>query len=194
MITGKFTGLCFLCVTIQLKLQSHRLDIKESTNMYKLLGLNLLFLLSVNRVAEFHTELELLPANIIQSNQFIRPILALEQYIMEGRYNKIFQAKSSAPSEIYNYFMDILTDTVRDEIGACLEKSYEKISIQEAGKRLNLKSADEVRKFGVKRNWNIGSDGIYHFVTATIKPKEPLPSVELAEQAIFYARELEMIV
>lgn len=162
--------------------------------MYKLLGLNLLFLLSVNRVAEFHTELELLPANIIQSNQFIRPILALEQYIMEGRYNKIFQAKNSAPSEIYNYFMDILTDTVRDEIGACLEKSYEKISIQEVGKRLNLKSAEEVKKFGGKRNWNVGSDGVYHFVTATVKPKEPLPSVELAEQAIFYARELEMIV
>lgn len=61
--------------------------------MYKLLGLNLLFLLSVNRVSDFHTELELLPAEVIQTNKFIRPILGLEQYIMEGRYNKIFQAK-----------------------------------------------------------------------------------------------------
>lgn len=65
----------------------------ESVNMFKLLGLNLLFLLSVNRLSEFHTELELFSADIIQSNEFIRPILALEQYIMEGRYNKIFQAK-----------------------------------------------------------------------------------------------------
>lgn len=61
--------------------------------MYKLLGLNLLYLLSLNRVSEFHTELELLQAEIIHSNQFIWPILALEQYIMEGCYNKIFQAK-----------------------------------------------------------------------------------------------------
>lgn len=61
--------------------------------MYKLLGLNLLYLLSVNRVSEFHTELELLQAEIIHSNKYICPILALEQYIMEGRYNKIFQAK-----------------------------------------------------------------------------------------------------
>lgn len=65
----------------------------ESANMFKLLGLNLLFLLSANRLSEFHTELELFSADIIQSNKFIRPILALEQYIMEGRYNKIFQAK-----------------------------------------------------------------------------------------------------
>lgn len=61
--------------------------------MYKLLGINLLYLLSVNRVSEFHTELELLSADTIQNNKYIRPILALEQYIMEGRYNKIFQAK-----------------------------------------------------------------------------------------------------
>lgn len=63
--------------------------------MYKLLGLNLLYLLSVNRVSEFHTELELLSTEVIQRNQYIRPILALEQYIMEGRYNKIFQARVS---------------------------------------------------------------------------------------------------
>lgn len=70
-----------------------RQQIGESENMYKLLGLNLLYLLSVNRVSEFHTELELLQAEIIHSNKYICPILALEQYIMEGRYNKIFQAK-----------------------------------------------------------------------------------------------------
>ena len=64
--------------------------------MYKLLGLNLLYLLSVNRVSEFHTELELLSADVIQKNKYVQPVLALEQYIMEGRYNKIFVAKASS--------------------------------------------------------------------------------------------------
>lgn len=68
-------------------------DFGESKNKYKLLGLNLLFLLSQNRVAEFHTELELLPSEIIQTNKFIQHPLALEQYLMEGRYNKLFSAK-----------------------------------------------------------------------------------------------------
>uniref|UniRef100_A0A2M4AGD1 26S proteasome non-ATPase regulatory subunit 8 n=1 Tax=Anopheles triannulatus TaxID=58253 RepID=A0A2M4AGD1_9DIPT len=168
--------------------------IGESKNKYQLLGLNLLFLLSQNRVAEFHTELELLPADIIQTNPFIRHPLALEQYVMEGRYNKIFQAKGNVPAESYNFFIDILLQTVRNEIGACLETSYERISLQEAAKRLNLKTKDEVKQFGEKKGWKMSPDGFYHFVSELPKPKEPIPSQELAEQAITYARELEMIV
>lgn len=61
----------------------------ESAYKYQLLGLNLLFLLSQNRVAEFHTELELLPADQIQSNVYVRHPLSLEQYLMEGSYNKV---------------------------------------------------------------------------------------------------------
>ena len=91
--------------------------------------------------------------------------------------------------------MDLLLDTVRDEIGGCLEKSYEKISIQEAAKRLNLRTKEDVQTFGGKRDWRLQKDGNYVFNnTKAAKPKEPLPSVELAEQAMFYARELEMIV
>lgn len=169
-------------------------EIGESKNKYQLLGLNLLFLLSQNRVAEFHTELELLPADIIQENEYIRHPLALEQYLMEGRYNKIFAAKGNAPAESYNFFTDILLQTVRDEIGACLESSYERVSLQEAAKRLNLKTKEEVKQFGEKRGWKLNADGFYHFISELAKPKEPIPSRELAEQAIFYARELEMIV
>lgn len=166
----------------------------DSPNKYKLLGLNLLYLLSQNRVAEFHTELELLPADIIESDKFIKHPVALEQYLMEGRYNKLFKAKDNAPDECYMGFIDILLDTVRNEIGACLEQAYERISVQEASKRLSLKSKDEVETFGKKRKWNLGTDGYYHFSSETPKIKEPIPSVELAEMAIGYARELEMIV
>lgn len=61
----------------------------ESAYKYQLLGLNLLLLLSQNRVAEFHTELELLPSDQIQSNVYVRHPLSLEQYLMEGNYNKV---------------------------------------------------------------------------------------------------------
>lgn len=61
----------------------------ESAFKYQLLGLNLLFLLSQNRVAEFHTELELLPADHIQNDVYIRHPLSIEQYLMEGSYNKV---------------------------------------------------------------------------------------------------------
>lgn len=82
----------------------HRNEIGESANKYQLLGLNLIFLLSQNRVAEFHTELELLPQEIIQSNEYIRHPLILEQHLMEGNYNKIFAAKVSDDLCMCAYF------------------------------------------------------------------------------------------
>lgn len=89
---------------------------------YQLLGLNLLCLLAQNRVAEFHTELERLPANEIENNVYIRHPVSLEQNIMEGSYNKDLLAKGNVPAESYNFFIDILMDTVRNEIASCLEK------------------------------------------------------------------------
>lgn len=169
-------------------------QIPESPNKYELLGLNLLFLLSQNRVAEFHTELELLPCDVIKSNKFILHPLSLEQYLMEGRYNKLFVAKGNAPSECYNFFTEILLQTVRNEIGACIEKSYGGMSVTEAAKRLNLPSKEAVLRFGKERGWTFSKDGYYNFQSDAPKAKEPIPNVELAEIAITYARELEMIV
>lgn len=54
-------------------------QLPESAYMHQLLGLNLLFLLSQNRVAEFHTELERLPAKDIQTNVYIKHPVSLEQ-------------------------------------------------------------------------------------------------------------------
>ena len=64
-------------------------DLPESAKMYELLGLNLLRLLSQNRLVEFHTELELLPASVLRENPYIAKSVKLEQFIMEGSYNKV---------------------------------------------------------------------------------------------------------
>ncbi|KAF2882093.1 hypothetical protein ILUMI_24096 [Ignelater luminosus] len=166
----------------------------ESAFKYQLLGLNLLFLLSQNRVAEFHTELELLPADHIQNDVYIRHPLSIEQYLMEGSYNKIFLAKGNVPAQNYNFFMDILLDTIRGEIAVCLERAYEKISLKDAARMLYLPSQEAVLEFAAKRKWKQGRDRFFHFVPEVKKNDEPIPSRELAEQAIAYARELEMIV
>ncbi|XP_066876500.1 26S proteasome non-ATPase regulatory subunit 8 isoform X2 [Kogia breviceps] len=89
-------------------------QLPESAYMHQLLGLNLLFLLSQNRVAEFHTELERLPAKDIQTNVYIKHPVSLEQYLMEGSYNKVFLAKGNIPAESYTFFIDILLDTISE--------------------------------------------------------------------------------
>ena len=56
------------------------------------------------------------------SNVYIKHPVSLEQYIMEGSYNKVLSLKGNVPAESYNYFFDILLNTVREEIASCLEK------------------------------------------------------------------------
>lgn len=173
----------------------YKTSLPESTFKYQLLGLNLLCLLSQNRVAEFHTELELLPSDQIQSNIYIRHPLSLEQYLMEGSYNKIFLAKGNVPAASYNFFIDILLNTIRNEIGACLESAYDKISIKDASRMLNLNCEKETVAFAAKKNWNLAKDGYFYFgVPSEKKIEEPMPSSEYVTLAIDYARELEMIV
>lgn len=92
----------------------------ESSRMYELLGLNLLCLLSQNRLSDFHTELELLPPEILLSNPYIANPVQLEQFIMEGKYNKVIDTRYNVPADSYKFFIDILLVTIRDEIGKLL--------------------------------------------------------------------------
>merc|ERR1719231_237143 len=87
----------------------------ESTRRFPILGLNLLRLLAQNRIAEFHTELELIPPELQASNVYIKYPAQLEQHIMEGSYNKVLSAKRDnlfASDGIY--FLDLLVGTVRE--------------------------------------------------------------------------------
>ncbi|KAJ8936947.1 hypothetical protein NQ318_015565 [Aromia moschata] len=173
----------------------YKKQLPESSFKYQLLGLNLLFLLSQNRVAEFHTELELLPADHIQNDVYIRHPLSIEQYLMEGSYNKIFLAKGNVPAKSYNFFMDILLDTIRGEIAVCLEKAYEKISLRDVARMLYLPNEEAAKTFATKnKKWKLGKDNFFHFTPEVKKTHEPIPSFELAQQAVEYAKELEMIV
>lgn len=182
-----------------------------------MLGLNLLCLLSQNRVAEFHTvsirsgtlvifiiqilhftiyfqELELLPPKEIQSNIYINHPVSLEQFLMEGSYNKVFVSKDQVPSDYYKFFIYKLLNTIRTEIAACLEKSYEKISIPEATRLLFFKNPQELQQFA-KSQWQISNNWLV-FNTGKEVPQssQKIPSEQLALQTIEYARELEMIV
>ena len=52
-------------------------------------------------MAEFHTELERLPSKEVQENVYIKHPVSLEQYIMEGSYNKVFLLERIYQSTIY---------------------------------------------------------------------------------------------
>ncbi|CAN8000626.1 unnamed protein product, partial [Ixodes hexagonus] len=178
-----------------------RNDLPESAYKYQLLGLNLLCLLAQNRVAEFHTELELLPAKEIQSNVYISHPVSMEQFLMEGSYNKasytllcaVFLSKGNVPSPSYTFFTDILLDTVRDEIASCIEKAYERISGPDVTRMLFLDAPKQTAAYATKRGWTQASS-MYQFSTEVKHTDDVIPTEDLAAQTIGYARELEMIV
>ena len=87
-----------------------------SPQMYPLIGLNLLRLLSQNRIAEFHTALENIDPEQLLENDYIKHPVHLEQYLMEGSYNKVWNSREKVPAPEYLFFIDILMETIRSAI------------------------------------------------------------------------------
>jgi len=79
--------------------------IPQSPNKSKLIGLYLLLLLSKNDIAEFHTALETLVERT-EDDVFIQYPVMLERWLMEGSYDKVWNATKSTqvPSEEYSLF------------------------------------------------------------------------------------------
>lgn len=98
----------------------------DSSYKYHILGLNLLSLLAQNRLAEFHTEMELLSAEE-HKNVYIKHPISLEQFLMEGSFHKVFLSKGNIPAQNYNFFIDTLIDTIRLEIASCAVKAYSQV-------------------------------------------------------------------
>ncbi|MBA0737518.1 hypothetical protein Gogos_010977 [Gossypium gossypioides] len=166
-----------------------------SQQEYLILGLNLLRLLVQNRIAEFHTELELLSATALE-NPCIKHAVELEQSFMEGAYNRVLSARQNAPHETYVYFMDLLAKTVRDEIAGCSEKAYDYLSINDARQMLLFSSDQELLEYIKEEHpdWEVKNGSVYFQKAKDSAPCKEIPSLQLINQTLSYARELERIV
>lgn len=114
--------------------------------MYSIIGLGLLGLLAQNKIAEFHTELEKLSTEALQ-NVYIKHSISIEQCLMEGSFNKIWNARVNVPAEEYAFFMDILMNTIRNEIADCSEKAYSSLGVNDAASILYFKNSKEALEF-----------------------------------------------
>ncbi|KAG8661950.1 26S proteasome non-ATPase regulatory subunit 8 homolog A isoform X2 [Manihot esculenta] len=166
-----------------------------SSQEYMILGLNLLRLLVQNRIAEFHTELELLSPAALE-NPCIKHAVELEQSFMEGAYNRVLSAKQTVPYKTYDYFMDLLAKTVRDEIAGCSEKAYDYLSISDASRMLLFSSDDELFQYIKEEHpeWEIKNGLVIFQKAKESAPCKEIPSLQLINQTLSYARELERIV
>ena len=77
---------------------------------------------------------------------------------MEGAYGKIFAARASVPTPDYAHLMDMLAETVRDEIAACAEKAYTTLSRAAAAKLVGVSEA-EMTSLAEARGWRLDATG-----------------------------------
>ena len=179
--------------------QDHSSQISEGDNQWRTWGLYLTFLLSYNKIEDFHAELEAVPWDLYTSNKYIRFAVTLEQFFMEGNYQEVLQAKRHSPSEEFGFFVDRISDTIRFEIAASFEKAYTRLSLEGACELLQLASVGDLEHFlkeyrerSGKNIWRIEGENL--LIKAQGSELHEIPKWELINQAVNYAIELERIV
>lgn len=143
-------------------------SLPPSKREYPIRGLNLIRLLTQNRIADFHTTLESLDAEVIAENPFIKHPVNLERWLMEGSYSKVWNAREEAPAEEYKFFVDSLMGTIRylqysfsllnkmlktmhrNEIASCEEVAYESLPLKDATTLLFFPTQSELVTFAHK--------------------------------------------
>lgn len=165
-----------------------------SSRQNLILGLNLVRLMAQNRIAEFHTELELVPPEA-RNDKYIDYALRLEHYLMEGSYSKMREEKDAMPDQAFGHFVDALMITVRKEIAACCERAYDRLDVKAAARMLSLESEDSLHDFCDQHDWVVDENTIvFGRDTETSSKMENVPSSELIKRSLEYARELEQII
>ncbi|CUG88009.1 proteasome regulatory non-ATPase subunit, putative [Bodo saltans] len=168
--------------------------VPESSVMHLIVGLNLMRLLVCHKIAEFHTELERIPADH-QRNQYLRFAMQMERYLMEGSYNKLLHARGQAPSNEYVSVVELLEGTVRAEVSRCMPAAYSSISVQEASATLMIKSESDVRLIAERNGWKTSADGVqFEFSRDVDASKRELPFMQVLQQQIAFAADLQRVV
>jgi 26S proteasome regulatory subunit N12 len=63
----------------------------------------------------------------VQANPYVKQAIQLEQWLMEGAYNKVLAAAQQLPSEFHSFYMQQLSATVRcggHEEGAACARAF----------------------------------------------------------------------
>lgn len=169
-------------------------DLPESEYHYPVLGMYLLLLLMENRLAEFHSELEAIPYEHRNHSCISYPV-TMEQYLMEGSFFKVLTSPVAHP-EYFQYFVDSLLNTVRDEVAACAECSYDSLAVAAAMDMLKFSSEADLANFVKDKelDWDIKGGRITFPSRRAEKEKIEIPSLQLIGESLSYATELDRIV
>ncbi|GMS86069.1 hypothetical protein PENTCL1PPCAC_8244, partial [Pristionchus entomophagus] len=169
----------------------------DSDHKNLMVGLNLMYLVASNRLADFHMLLEGVSQEA-QKTPYIAVPVTIEQSLMEGAYNKVALSEKNIPSPFFVPFFRVMTDAIRAEIATCMSKSFKKVPVTDAVQLLIFKSPAEVIAYAKQRGWTLEANSSILVLNASMEVDQQAKSVleptRIAKQTIFYAKQLEMIV
>jgi len=172
----------------------------KSQELDKITALYLLYLLSFNRFADFHTELEKV-SDLDQQNQYIKFAIILEQSLAVGNYSNLFESRKTSPLPTFNVFLDRILETIRYEIARSAEKAYDYLYLEGALKVFLLNSKEELNAFIQKEKKN-GEQNNVEWVVENNQLKfnrledtqNKLAFANSIPEILNYAQELEKII
>ncbi|TRY52979.1 Uncharacterized protein CTYZ_00002585 [Cryptosporidium tyzzeri] len=190
-----------------LNLQRYYIDyesiLAKSENQDMIKGLYLLYLLSCDKISDFHIALEIIPPND-QENKFISFSKKLELYLLDGNYSKIMQMESTIPTPDYQIFFKELINTCREKVAKCIECSYDKISIDQLKCMMRFSTNEELISFINEMSPNFNKEQanssniqwklIDNAVYFEKKTSSSSNNLDLISNALGYAIELERII
>ena len=84
---------------------------------------------------------------------------------------------------------------MREEIADCSEKAYDTITVSELQGLLMMKSTSELADFAETRGWSINGGSVtFANMDEDASAVTKLPSTQLIQETLSYAKELERIV
>mmetsp|Transcript_3270 Transcript_3270/g.4931 ORF Transcript_3270/g.4931 Transcript_3270/m.4931 type:complete len:258 (-) Transcript_3270:101-874(-) len=160
-----------------------------------ILGLNLLFLLVENRLADFHCELELL-SEPQRQHPAITFCTQLDKHLVVGAYDEVLAAAAHPPVAIFSFFLTSLLETVRINIGECIAAAYSQLSVTAAREMLMFSSDEEVLSFIGEQypTWTVMNNHTINLLGVRPTKAEEIAAMRLITQNLSYATELERIV
>mmetsp|Transcript_42992 Transcript_42992/g.84503 ORF Transcript_42992/g.84503 Transcript_42992/m.84503 type:complete len:268 (+) Transcript_42992:108-911(+) len=161
-------------------------------------GLYLTHLLVNDRLSEFHSEFERLPAGALDDPHVSFPVM-LERQLMVGSYDAVLSSSAHAPDpELYAPLLSHLTRTVRDAIADGVEVSYMSMGFDEAVSMMKFGSVKELLEYVEEfhGDWIVDeSEKKICFQPPEVgRRASDIPSFGVIKNMLNYATELERIV
>ncbi|CAM9719653.1 unnamed protein product [Heterosigma akashiwo] len=187
----------------------YRTQLTDSELRNTVLALNLLYLLTESRLAEFHSELGLLAA-AERAAPAAAFVAGLEEALMMGSYGRALDlARGGAPAPAAAAcarFLASLTDTVREAVAEARRRPTPGLSLGRPAKRLPPRrprcrpgggGGGTAGRGGAGRRrpeWTVAGGRIAFGGNETKSKSSEIPSLRVISETLSYATELERIV